>query len=392
MQTTPPDSQTPNSCRVLLVDDKPENLKLLAEMLSEEYTIQVALSGARALRAVDEQAPDIILLDVNMPGTDGFEVCRALRDNPETCEIPVIFVTALAKTDEIVRGLNLGAVDYITKPFQTEELIARMETHLELRRLRSQLDVKIADLEDKNERLDLFAKALAHDLRNPITSALGFSEIIVATQNLDVDTRECAGIVNTGVRRIHEIVESLLLLSTCEDNSQHLSAVEMMQPLDAAIRALAPKIESSGAKIHRPSDLPSAIGNAVWIQRLWTNYLSNAIKYGGSIPEIHLGADDLGTGMIRFWVDDNGAGLLAKQKEELFTPFTRLHPDKAKGIGLGLVIVSKITEQMSGETGVLDSKSGGCRFYFCLPAPDPDPVIKNSAGQLQTDHEPILRF
>ncbi|MEL7363865.1 MAG: response regulator, partial [Bacteroidota bacterium] len=153
--TTEPDAALPepSAGTVLVVDDMPANVGVLFDHLSQSgYTVLVAESGASALLQARHGQPDLILLDVQMPGLDGFEVCRRLKHHPETRHIPVLFMTALADAEDKVRGFSMGAQDYITKPFQHEEVVARVETHLTLRRLQDELKAANADLEARVEQ------------------------------------------------------------------------------------------------------------------------------------------------------------------------------------------------------------------------------------------------
>jgi len=130
---------------ILIVDDNPTNLDVISESLSNKgYKVAIATSGERALQQVERKPPDLILLDIMMPGIDGFETCRRLKANPRTCHIPIIFMTALTDTDNKVQALNLGAVDYVTKPFQEQEVMARLKTHLELHYLTQNLAQQVA--------------------------------------------------------------------------------------------------------------------------------------------------------------------------------------------------------------------------------------------------------
>lgn len=163
-----------NKGRILAVDDTPASLKLLSDILNEEgYEVRAAINGELALRAATNNPPELVLLDIRMPGMDGFEVCRQLKAHPKTCGVPVIFVSAISETGEKVQGFELGAVDFVTKPYQREELLARVRTHLEVNRLRNHLEELVEERtrELKGSLLD-FVTAIAAtiEVRDPYTA------------------------------------------------------------------------------------------------------------------------------------------------------------------------------------------------------------------------------
>src|ERR1700741_2768328 len=160
---------------VLIVDDKPQNLRLISDFLAEQgFDLMLTRSGAQALEKARLATPDLVLLDVRMPEMDGFEVCRRLKDDPRTANVPVIFMTAVDDTAHKVEGFLLGAVDYITKPIQREELLARIQNHLQLHRLQKELVSKSQDLALKNAELEAYGHTIAHSLKTPLAAANRF--------------------------------------------------------------------------------------------------------------------------------------------------------------------------------------------------------------------------
>ena len=162
-------NNTPN---ILIVDDVPANLKVLGDMLkSEGYKVRPVLSGMQAIQVAEKEKPDIILLDVMMPDMNGYEVCKLLKENKNLCDIPVIFISALSDTADIVKALNSGGVDYISKPFQGEEVRARVATHIKLY-------LQNKELQKLNAEKNKFFSIIAHDLRGPLGGLMGLAEII----------------------------------------------------------------------------------------------------------------------------------------------------------------------------------------------------------------------
>lgn len=230
-------------------------------------------------------------------------------------------------------------------------------------------------LQEQNAELDAFARTVAHDLRSPLTTILGYSEILTEMRNRlppeEVDTA-LRSISRVG-RKMVAIIDELLLLARVRSSEAIPSDALSMSTVIAEVMArLQPLIVGSSASIDCPDSWPRALGYAPWVEAVWTNYLSNAIKYGGTPPVITLGADCVAPGVVRFWVRDNGPGLTPAEQARLFTPFTRLHADRADGQGLGLAIVQRIIEKQGGDVGVESMPGAGATFFFTLPAALPD--------------------
>ncbi len=373
-------SVSPTLSDILIVDDTPANLRLLSQMLTERgYKVRAVLSGPQALMAAQAAPPDLILLDIRMPEMDGYEVCQRLKTGEQTRDIPVLFISALSETEDKLKAFTVGGVDYITKPFQFEEVLARVETHLALRNLHRQLQAanaelarQIDELRARNEELDAFAHTVAHDLKNPLNQIVGYAEMLeqyYATLSSVERMKSVGGIARSG-RKMNSIIEELLLLAGVRKTEVQLAPLDMGQTVTEAQQRLTYMIKEYRAEIVLPAAWPTALGYAPWIEEIWVNYLSNGCKYGGTPPRLELGGDALPDGRARFWVRDNGDGLTSEEQSRLFTPFTRLDQARARGYGLGLSIVRRIAEKLGGQVGVeSDGAPGqGSTFYFTLPA------------------------
>jgi len=373
-------SVSPTLSDILIVDDTPANLRLLSQMLTERgYKVRAVLSGPQALMAAQAAPPDLILLDIRMPEMDGYEVCQRLKTGEQTRDIPVLFISALSETEDKLKAFTVGGVDYITKPFQFEEVLARVQTHLALRNLHRQLQAanaelarQIDELRARNEELDAFAHTVAHDLKNPLNQIVGYAEMLeqyYATLSSVERMKSVGGIARSG-RKMDSIIEELLLLAGVRKTEVQLAPLDMGQTVTEAQQRLTYLIKEYQAEIVLPAAWPTALGYAPWIEEIWVNYLSNGCKYGGTPPRLELGGDALPDGRARFWVRDNGDGLTSEEQSRLFTPFTRLDQARARGYGLGLSIVRRIAEKLGGQVGVeSDGAPGqGSTFYFTLPA------------------------
>ena len=365
---------------VIIVDDTVFNLRVLAKILIDNgYLVRGIPGGAMALTAAASEPPDLILLDIMMPEIDGYEVCRRLKADAQTREIPVIFMSALDEVMDKVKAFAVGGVDYITKPFQVEEVLARVQAHITLQTLQRKLERQVlalqetnAALQESNAELDAFAHTVAHDLKNPIANIVMVAEIIQksvgnAQQNQE-EMVEIAQWLNAGARKAANIVDELLLLASVRQEDVVREPMDMGRVVRQARKRLDWLITQYHGEIAVPDRWPVVRGYAPWVEEIWVNYLSNGLKYGGQPPKLQLGATELTDGAVRFWIKDNGPGLPPDKVEMLFTEFTRVERMRAEGHGLGLSIVKRIATKLGGSVGVKSQVDQGSVFYFALPA------------------------
>ncbi len=347
---------------LLLVDDIPTNLKMLFNYLkSLGFKVRIANNGEKAIEQIERTPPDLILLDVMMPNLDGFEVCRRLKANAQTRDIPIIFMTAKTETVDKVKGFEVGAVDYVTKPIQQEEVLARINAHLTIRNLQKSLQQKNADLE-------AFAHSVAHDIKNPVNAIIGYTDLLIDDLATTIDSDSLASLkkIYQAGENITTIIDALLSLASINQQAVKMQTVNMGDIIVQVQERLAKMIEDYQGQISQPEQWPTALSYAPWIAEVWANYISNGLKYGGRPPRLELGATIQKNDFIRFWVRDNGNGLTLEQQQQLFVPFTRLNQAKIDGHGLGLSIVQRIVEKCGGQVGVDSEVGQGSTFYFTL--------------------------
>jgi len=236
----------------------------------------------------------------------------------------------------------------------------------------SELEQQAMELQARNEELDAFAHTVAHDLKTPVGPIIGFAEVLArdyAVMSEDERLQSLQAIVRSG-RKMNMIIEELLLLAQVRKTEVETTPVDMATIVSEARQRLADTAEQSHAEIVLPdaSAWPVVLGYALWMEEVWVNYLSNAIKYGGRPPHIELGAEAQPDGMVRFWVRDNGPGIPPEAQARLFKPFTRLDQVRTKGHGLGLSIVRRIVEKLGGQVSVESRAGQGSVFSFTLPA------------------------
>lgn len=347
----------PVPVRILVIEDDESIRATLADMLElAGYRVLQACDGSAGLAEAKRALPDIILSDVAMPGLDGFALLAALRADDATRAIPVIVISASVEAERMRHAMNLGAEDYLVKPFTEDEVLRSVRARLEKKALLDELDA--------------FSHTVAHDLKNPIAALSLRAELLDVMWNElgAAQKRDHVVSIRTGIKRLASIVDELLLLAGVRRQHVVPRTIDMAPLVEDALGRLTHLVND--ARIDVPAAWPVAWGHAPWVAEIWTNYVSNALKYGGTPPVITLGADPAVVGgRRRFWVQDRGPGLSVEQQAAIFKPFARVSElGPAKGHGLGLSIVRRIAEKLDGAVGVESAPGEGCRFWFELPA------------------------
>jgi signal transduction histidine kinase len=251
------------------------------------------------------------------------------------------------------------------------DITSIIEAEEKLKSINKMLMNEIEKRENLIEDLDAFAHTVAHDLRNSLSSIFSASEIMdeLIKQNDKNLLSELSNLINHSANKSIQITQELLLLATTEKTGIERKPLNMARIFNESKKQFNDLPKNPDFILNEPQEWPQALGYAPWIEVVWTNYISNAIKYGGTPPVIEVGADVLYNGNIRFWIKDNGKGLTVQQQKMLFKNFVRLEPEKAEGYGLGLSIVKKIIEKLDGSVGIESNGNGeGSKFYFILPA------------------------
>jgi signal transduction histidine kinase len=367
---------------ILIADDNPTNLNVLFEYLSAQgYRVLIAEDGTGAIEQAQYSLPDLILLDVMMPGLDGFEACEKLKESEETRDIPVIFMTAISETAYILKGFSVGGVDYITKPLQREEVNARVRNHISIRRLQRELKAEIAVRQKAEEELrtinagkDVFFSVLAHDLKNPVGGLLGLSEVLVEIMPPDTnkDVQEMAVDIRNTSRQVGKLLFDLLSwaqmqvgkLEPVPEKVSILKEIEFAVAL-VGVAARAKKIEIVN-EITEPMEIYCDLRMNDTVLR---NLLSNAVKFTPSGGTIRVSAEKKERDLV-ITVADSGKGIPAEVIPSLF----RLGENKTtfgtsgeKGTGLGLPLSRDMVEKNGGRIWVESTPGQGSSFHFTVP-------------------------
>lgn len=362
--------------RILVVDDVPSNIGLLSEGLKGEYTIIAAKNGQMALeRAFSENQPDLILLDINMPEMDGYQVCRSLKDDPNTRDIPVLFLSAMEEVQDKTKGFKLGAVDYITKPFDIMEVKARIETHLALVSAQKQLKIQNQRLAELNKLKNDFVGMAAHDLRQPLVIiGLVTQSIIKKIKDLSLkEVDEKLIRIRDSTKRMLALINNLLNVAVIESGNLELS----IKPgsLKGLIRERLEMYEINARRkniqIHTTlNEIENILFDHDYIAQVIDNLIANALKFSESNKNVYVSLVKDTSG-AKVDIRDEGPGISEEDQAKLYGTFQKLSARPTgdeKSTGLGLSIVKKVLEAHKSELNVVSQLGKGTTFSFTLPS------------------------
>ena len=360
---------------ILIVDDKPENIDLLTALLERVgVDLFIAQSGPETLELLKHIHPDLILLDVMMPGMDGFEVCRQMKMSATLQDIPVIFISALTDTLDKIKGFELGAVDYITKPFQAEEVLARIRTHLTICHLQNTLQhanqalqERTHDLEAANRELSNFAYIVAHDLKAPLRGIGQIAHWLVDDYigAIDPSGQELIGLLMRRIKRLDGLIDGILTYAQIRRKKSGDQLLDLTLLVQESIAQLRP---ADTIQILLGTPFPKITGQKTHFSHIFQHLIGNAIQYLDK-PDgrIHISCEDGAASWI-FHITDNGPGIEPRYHTKIFQIFQTLRPrDEYESIGIGLALVKKIVELYGGRIWLTSQVGAGTTFSFTIP-------------------------
>jgi two-component system, sensor histidine kinase and response regulator len=357
---------------VLIAEDIPKNMEIVCNILRKEgYRLAMAGNGRQALEMVPNVQPDLILLDIMMPELNGFDVCKQLKENPETKDIPIIFLTAKAESEDIVKGLQIGAVDYVTKPFRGTELVSRVKTHLELKFSRQQL-------KELNTTKDKFFSIVAHDLKDPLNYLLLSSGLLHQQYDtLDEDKRkDYIHRFYNNVNLLQELLNNLLVWARSQTGSlkvepQTIDIHNLAEECVALLNENARKKEIALSNRIPPNTFGFADKNM--ILTVLRNLISNSLKFTHQGGEVTLSvSSNPDSPKLAITVTDNGVGMSPEELAQLFRIDIKRSTkgtNKERGTGLGLLLCKEFIEKNNGSIEIASESGSGSRFTFTLPKP-----------------------
>jgi two-component system sensor histidine kinase/response regulator len=350
---------------VLIVDDAAKNLQVLGTILKEEpVDIAAAMNGKQALAVIEKTRPDLILLDIMMPELDGFATMKQLKSNQDTAEIPVIFLTARTEMEDIVKGLKLGAVDYITKPFNSTELLARVRNHLELKRSRDAL-------QEANAAKDKFFSIISHDLRTPFAIIIGFAEYLIDHFGKinEKKSLELYQDILSISRRSHQLFENLLQWARSQAGSIPFrpETLQMKTVVNETVGLLKDRAREKGIRLI--TDVPEDLivrADKNMLDTILRNLTGNAIKFtrAGGRVEVTMRKRNSG---YQICVADDGVGIPKPIQDKLFriSEHVSTHgTEQEEGAGLGLILVKEFTEKHGGRIEIESEEGKGSKFIL----------------------------
>jgi DNA-binding response OmpR family regulator len=364
--------------RILLIEDDPSIIALLKDKLADQYILAVGKNGRTGLNKAWANTFDLILLDIELGDISGFTICKKLKHHPSTQDVPVIIISALGALENTMQGFESGAADYVHKPFHTEELLKRIEVHIKMKDLNSRLQTQADRNKKSKKEFSSFISSLAHELRSPLNSIIGFSEILTDPDLDEENKKQFLQYINQGGHNLLRLLNDLIDFSKIEaDNlSIHFSKVNIDKELQELVNHYNDEIhryKSQDLKLVFNAD-PNEKDLVVFTDivrfiQIIRNFIENAIKFSdkGKIEVGYL-LDEFNR--VGIYVKDEGIGMSQKEVDELFEMDTfsgGLIQLQKSGKGLGMAVSHRLTEMIGGEIEVESEEGKGSKFSLLLP-------------------------
>ncbi|MBS3999096.1 MAG: hybrid sensor histidine kinase/response regulator [Desulfobulbaceae bacterium] len=361
--------------KVIVIDDNDQNLEIARTYLNSlKYIVSIASSGRKALSMIESDKPDLIILDIMMPVMDGFEFCSIIKSKKTTKDIPIIFLTALSETRDIVKAFNYGAVDYITKPFTREEFILRVKNHINIITQTRIIKEQNQKLNFLNQEKDGLLQITIHDLKNPLQTVLGYSDLIIRKlfKSDEYDLLKFLNPLRQSTLQAINIIQDLLEVNRLEEGNYILdiSKIDFRDVLMRAVDSFTQKAsEKQISIIYNETDEECFVeADGVKLERVFDNLISNALKFSPSYTKITINCKIIqatNRPAVIAEIIDEGPGFKDEDIPMMFKKFAKLSAKptgEESTTGLGLSIVKKLTEAMSGKISFETIQGKGTKF------------------------------
>ena len=373
-----PQNSTGIKGRVLVVDDEAQNRELLRDLLEAQgHTVTEAENSVAALTLITQTAPHAVLLDVMMPGINGFEVCRRLKADPATAPIPVLLVTALRERADRLQGIEAGANDFLTKPIDTREVVLRTRNAIYTKQLYDQVQATLQQLQQLERLRDNLTHMIVHDMRSLLTSIYGNLQLVGMDvgQNGGASDKQCIAGALTSSRTLIEMVSSLLDVSRLEAGQMPLrrETCDLQQVTQEAVNLLGGLLHKTPLVFETPAPVAAVSCDKGLIQRVISNLVSNAANYSPSGCPLTITLQQLAE-TVKVSVKDQGQGIPPEYHVKIFEKFGQVEDGrhgKAYSSGLGLTFCKLAVEAHGGQIGVDSAVGKGSTFWFTLPNQPP---------------------
>jgi signal transduction histidine kinase len=369
--------------QILIVDDNATNLAVMSSYLEQHrFEVMAVRDGLEALELIRYAPVDLILLDVMMPKIDGFETCRRLKSSEKSKDIPVIFMTALTSIEDKVKGFEVGAVDYITKPIQRQELLARVTTHLQIQAQRQRLEKQAVKMGQINQDLETMLHVISHDLKEPLRAIQSFSKLLNRryAKKLGRTGQDYIERVDNAAEHLWTLIDDILTLSRAQQMDQPSELVSSQAIVEQILERLERKIRETGANISVAPNLPPLWINRTWASQAFYNLISNALKYTrvNEPPQIEI-TPYMGEETIGLSIKDRGLGVPPEHRDRIFKLFHRAvtKESKIEGTGAGLAIVRQIAKRHGGWAWVepRNGPAGGSEFLITFATQEEEELV-----------------
>lgn len=360
-----------NQATVLIVDDEPMNVTILEDLFSRYYRTLSASRGQEALNLIEREPVDLVLLDIMMPGMSGLQVLDTLRNNPGTADLPVILVSARTEERDIVQGLNIGANDYIVKPFKMAEMLARARTQIAIKQLQDERKRTIEELRRLHEVKDHFFRIASHDLKGPLGNLRLAIYLLRHQAEQDPESNDLLDNADLNINTMQNVIADFLDSASIQSGAINLTLIpiDLAQCINDQVRQYSMFALKKDISLNVVNPQGMIFADSGRFAQALGNLISNAIKYSPHGSEVTVWTDDLGSS-LRVCVADQGPGIPETERERLFTQFGKLTArptDGESSTGLGLWITKVLINLQNGEVGVHSPPEGGSIFWIEMP-------------------------